>query len=413
MTRIVTYVKSHKKILLDFIYSFIAYALPTIVLQFAIQPLIAAKTTADENGLFISLFNVIKLLSSVLIIPLSNLRLLKKNDADKDEKLNSLFNFIFLVVTVVSLIIGLLAAGVYERFNFSLCEIITFLLALLLISVHDYLMISFRITLNYKKIVIDNSLIVLGYIIGAILFVSFGLWELIFIVGYLFALVFIFLNSTLWKDRPTFYKGKNIWNEYCGLSTSALLTNTPTYCDRIIIYPILGGFDVSVYNAAAVVSKAISIVSAPLRNVLLSYIVNVKELKIQRRKTRRAIPLFLVIVIAVIILFCGISIIVCNFLYPKYATEAIKYVPLIVSAIVIETCGSILNIVLLRFAKAKTQMFNSAIKLSIYIVAVVLLAIVLKLKLLGFCIAILLADIAYSLTVGIKVLKYIRTRRCK
>ena len=64
------FIRAHKKILIDFIYSFVAYGLPTVVLQFVIQPLIAGRTTADANGLFVTLFNVVKLMAGVFIVPL-------------------------------------------------------------------------------------------------------------------------------------------------------------------------------------------------------------------------------------------------------------------------------------------------------------------------------------------------------
>ena len=90
-------IKEHKQILIDFIYSFIAYALPTIVLQFVIQPIIAEKLSANGNGLFIALFSVLKLMINVFIMPLANLRLLRKKDCEKIDTLNAYFNFLFIM----------------------------------------------------------------------------------------------------------------------------------------------------------------------------------------------------------------------------------------------------------------------------------------------------------------------------
>ena len=90
---------------------------------------------------------------------------------------------------------------------------------------------------------------------------------------------------------------------------------------------------------------------------------------------------------------------VCKFLYPKYAESANPYIPIIVIAIMVETTGAIMNIALLRFAKTRVQTIISALKLGIYLFAVVILAVVLKTGLWGFCIAILLADTAYVVAV--------------
>ena len=401
------FIRAHKKILIDFIYSFVAYGLPTVVLQFVIQPLIAGRTTADANGLFVTLFNVVKLMAGVFIVPLANLRLLKKQECEKNIALNSFFNTLFIVAISCSAIIGTLMNGFYRNFKWTVTDIILLLLILLIMGVHDYFMIVFRLILNYKKIVIDNILIVSGYGIGLLLFIYTGLWELIFITGYLFGMIYVLFSTDLWKPRPGTKDGSHLVRQYGDLCASDLLKNATTYCDRLIIYPVLGGYDVSVYNSASVVSKAVTVISSPLRNVLLSYIVNSNELKVSRKKLKKYIPLAVVGIAVVFAVFWGVSILACKLLYPKYAASAMPFIPIITIAIVIETTGAILNIVLFRFARTVVQTIISALKLGVYLVAVLLLAIVAKMGLLGFCIAILLADITFITAVLVGLSKNI------
>lgn len=402
------YIREHKKILIDFIYSFAAYALPTIVLQFVVQPVIAARASSAENGLFIVLFNVIKLMISIFIMPLANLRLIKKQECEQTFALNSFFNFLFIIAISLTGLVGSILNGFYRNFTPDFGDIIRLLIILVLMGLHDYFSIAFRLVLNFKKIVIDNVLIVIGYGIGTVLFLKIGYWELIFICGYLLGSIYVLVNTNLWKSSPGTKEGKFLTRQYSELSASDLLKNSSTYCDRLIIYPILGGYDVSVYNAAAVVSKAISVVSSPLRNVLLSYIVNRNELSISRKKSKKYLPLIILAFIAVFLLFWGGSILACKLLYPKYAASAFPYIPLICFAILAETCGAILNIALLRFAKTQVQTIISAIKLGVYLVAVIILSVVLNTGLWGFCFAIFFADIAFTTAVLIGLKKYIR-----
>lgn len=405
-------IKEHTKIIKDFLYSFVAYALPTIVLQFIIQPLIADRVSSESNGLFIALFNVLKLLTGMLIMPLANLRLLKKNETEKERDLNSFFNFLFLIIVSLSVIFGTVLNSSYRHFEFTTGNMISFATILLLMSVHDYYMIAYRIILDYKKIVIDNIAIVIGYGVGTVAFLLTGLWEIIFIIGYLFGTVYVLATTSLWKSIPKarISKRNSVVKEYSELSVSALLTNASTYCDRLIIYPVLGGYDVSVYNAAAIVSKAISVLSAPLRNVLLSYIMDQDGLNINKKKLKKILFVYSAVFILLFCVFYLFSIIACNFLYPQYAVEARHYIPIIILAIMIETTGAIMNIALLRFAAAKVQTINSAIKLATYLLAIALFAVVFKMGLIGFCLSILLADLMFT-TAVVLGLKNITNRR--
>lgn len=399
--------KNHKKIMIDFCYSMIAYALPTVILQFVVQPLIAGRTTADENGLFVALFNVVKLMISIFILPLANLRLLKKKECRDHEKINSYFNFLFCFVLLCSLVIGTAFNIIYRQGSLRFPEIARLLTVIFLMGVHDYFSIAFRIILNYKWIVIDNFLIVLGYGLGIVLFTFWGHWEYIFIMGYLFGSAFVLLHTKLWKTSMRRKGGMAIAKQYGELCASSALSNTSTYCDRLIIYPVLGGYSVSVYNAATIVSKAISVVSAPLRNVLLSYIVNRDSLVISKRKVLRYVVLILAGLGVVYIGFLAFSNVACSFLYPQYVESARFYIPLIILSVMIETFAGIANIALLRFAETKLQAVISALKLSVYLASVVVLSVILKLGLWGFCIAIMLAAVTQMIAVFIGLRKRI------
>ena len=403
----IKYIKAHKKIFKDFIYSFIAYALPTVVLQFAVQPLIANRTSADENGLFVALFNVVKLMVGVFIMPLANLRLLRKQDCEKTVALNSFFNFLFLIAISCTALIGSIMNGFYRNLSFDVYDILKLLLVLILMGTHDYFMIEFRIALNYKKIVIDNCLIVIGYGIGMLIFAKTGIWEAIFIAGYLFGAAFVLIDTKLWRSKPGTKEGRYLVRQYTELSASDLLKNASTYCDRLIIYPVLGGFDESVYNAASIVSKAISVISSPLRNVLLSYIVNNNGLTISKKKIRKIVFPAVAVFAVAFLAFWGFSTLACDLLYPKYADFARPYIPMIIITIMIETSGAIMNIALLRFAKTGVQTIISALKLAVYLVAVLILSVLLKTGLWGFCIAILLANLTFTGAVVIGLRKNI------
>lgn len=65
--------------------------------------------------------------------------------------------------------------------------------------------------------------------------------------------------------------------------------------------------------------------------------------------------------------------------------EAVKFIPLIVGAIVINTTAGIVNLILLQFAKTYLQTLISAIRLFLYLGFVFVFTIVMHKALWGFC----------------------------
>ena len=133
--------------------------------------------------------------------------------------------------------------------------------------------------------------------------------------------------------------------------------------------------------------------------MLLSYIVNHNEMTISKKKIVKFIPIVIAGFAAAFGAFWGISVLACKILYAQYAPSAMPYIPIIIAAILFETCAAILNIALLRFAKTVIQTIISATKVVIYLLSVFVLTIVAKTGLWGFCFAILIADVSSPIAV--------------
>ena len=385
-------IKRYKKPIVDLIYSLFAYALPTLVLQFAIYPFLDARLPSEENGLFLTLFNVVRLCVSLFITPLANIRLLKKNDCAENTAQDKGFNFIFASVLCLSALIVTGLGIYYYGAAWGVFEILRLILVLALISAHDYFSIAFRVNITYKAILVDNLMIIIGYGIGIALMIFFGYWELIFISGYALGLLFTLVKTKLWRRgiRPTL--GRKTLSEYAQLTASTGLNNSITYCDKMIIYPMIGGESVSVYNAAAVVSKMMSIVSVPIRNVFLSYIVDVNRVNVGKKKIGKLLAIFGIGTVGLYGAFYVAGVLFCKILYPKRFDEALGFIPIILLAILFETYSGIMKVYLLRFEKTVLQVITSCIKIAAYALGIVVLVWALDMGLAGFCFAILIAD---------------------
>jgi len=403
--------QSVKRPIVDLLYSFIAYALPTFVLQFIIFPFVARRLSADANGLFLALFNAVRLFVSLLIVPLSNIRLLKKKECLADPQSEKGFNFLFVFVTGMAVVLVSFLGLFYYGWEFDVFAIMRLLAVLVLLAAHDYFAISFRININYRSILIDNVLIAVGYFVGIGLMLVWEYWELIFICGYAFGLSYTFIKTNLWQKGIKLFAKKQTVKEYGQLSVSSGLNNATVYCDKMLIYPLIGGYSVSVYNAAAVVSKLMSLISVPLRNVFLSYIVDADSIRVSGRKWKK---LLLVIAGGTVVIyggFYGASVFLCRFLYPQYFSAALTFIPIILLAILFETYAGLLKVYLLRFEKTVLQVITSFVKIALYLLSVLILNVVCKYGLMGFCLSILIADCVHFIIVLLYFLKNIKRKR--
>ena len=381
-----SFFKRYQKIIKDVSYSLVAYALPTFALYFVVQPVIARYLSGEENGLFLTILSIIRYITNILITPLATLRLLEKSQCIANNELNSKFNHIYAIVTIIGVVVTGCIVFAYSN-GTGIANILLSLVFLLFLFFHDYYYIAFRIIIDFKKITIDNALIVLGFFVGLGLFTFFHYWQLVFITGYLTGSIYVFVQARkiLQIGKMQRSKTPEINKKYVELSATSVVGYSITYLDKLLIYPILGGNNVSIYNAANVVSKVISVISIPVRNVLLSYIVDKDKIEIGRKPYRRIIALTPIVMALLVFVFSWIGVILCKYLYPMFYDEAVKFIPLVVGAIVIKTIYGIVNLILLQFAKTFLQTLISIISLVLYLAFVFVFTFVLHMGLWGFC----------------------------
>lgn len=385
----------------DFAYSTIAYALPTFALLFVIQPLIARHISGSENGLFLALLSIVRFCCNIIVTPLANLRLLEKQAIIKDEKIEREFNSLFIGGTILGAIVSTIISVIYMS-SFNIIDVVLTVAFLCLLFFHDYYSIKFRIDINFKKVVIDNLLVVCGYFGGLALFLIYGKWQYIFIAGYLVGCIYVsFSSSTMWQSSWSIKVKARLMKRYGELSASAGFSKATVYCDRLVLYPILGGDTVSTYNAASVVSKVVSLVSVPVRSVLLSYIVGKNNISISRRIFHRLLVFVPLALVVSYFFFNVISYFLCKFLYPMFFEEASRFILVIVAACIIELLSGLLNIILLKYRKLNLQTIFSGVKFLTYLLSIFIFTIFFDLGLWGFCFATLLTTVTYFLLIVI------------
>jgi O-antigen/teichoic acid export membrane protein len=269
--------------------------------------------------------------------------------------------------------------------NISMLDIITLVFISTFSLIRNYLIVEFRINLNYKKIFIENMLMSLGYLLGLGMFYLFGFWHLIYITGYFFSFIYLLKTTNLLKENYKLTKFfKPTFNVTRTLFISGLLMTSFQYTDKLIILPIMGSRVVSVYYSAAIIGKMIMMVIVPFSSVILSYLIRFDEIS---KDLFNKITIFILIVsIPIYFLMFYASMPILNFLYPHWSIESIEIVPYILVGVVFQILTALLNPIVLIFKDISWQIKINLVTFLVYISISILLYYVYGL--IGFCIGI-------------------------
>ncbi len=377
-----------KKIVFDMVLNIVAVAIPTIVLQLFILPAISNYLPDDKYGLLVTLLAVLNVFPATLGNVLNNVRLLyNKNYIEKN--IEGDFNILLLIMMSINILVVGVFAFIYSDDKNALDIILVIVISLLWLA-KEYFIVAFRLNINYVAILINNILQVVGYGIGYVLFLNTGKWQWIYILGYILSLVYIFFRCSLWKERLVFTElFRIVSTQSIYLFIANLLSRTITYADKLLIYPILGGEVVSVYYAATVFGKVVSLAITPINAVALTYLAKVNKKSGNVFKTAVLSGTGLGIIGYIVCVL--ISRPVLTILYPQFVDQAMNYIYVTTATTVVYALISIVSPFLLKFFDMKWQIAINGISSLIYVV----LSLVLHYfwGLMGFCVGALITNI--------------------
>ncbi len=375
-----------KKVYSDLFLNLLAAVLPMFILQFFILPLISQKTSGSEYGQILTLVSIVGLLGGTLGNVLNNVKLITFSKY-KEKSYSGDFSFlliVFLMINIIGNVIYVNISSIDQKYLYILLVLSSLLL------LRNYGTTEFRINLNYKLVLIESLMMLTGYIVGLLVFIINGTWSFVYLFGYTFSLLFIFSKTKIFfeplKATPL-HKETSIQAGI--LLLSGLLVALGTYVDRLILYPMLGGYAVTIYYVSTVFGKTISLLIQPLTSLMLSYFA-----KLDKFNSRNFYIIFLLSTLFGILSYiCTIVVggFLLKYIYPQYVEEAWKYIHITTISIIFTLISNILNPILLKFRKTIWQIVINSVYMGVYIVASVLF---LRLYgLMGFCVGILVASI--------------------
>ncbi|MHB9153668.1 MAG: lipopolysaccharide biosynthesis protein [Spirochaetales bacterium] len=378
--------KAKNKITIDVLLNIVSSALPIGLLQLIIQPLVSRRIGADSYGLMLTLIGISQIGIGVSGNTLNNLRLL--SDREYVEKgISGDFNLLLVYSLFMNTLIMGFATWYYNS-KFDFINIISIIAISSLGIIYSYLAVEYRLKLDYRRILINSIWQAVGYGVGFGAFIILGYWQVIFISGYIASVVHIVLTTSLLKEplhKTIFFSATSKRMAY--LVGAVALSSVLTYLDRLLLYPLLGGKQVSIYYTASLIGKVLALVAVPMAGVFLSYIAKTDSIK----------PRQYMILVVILLSICFIGYWVClwmstpmiRILYPDWATETLVYVPFTAATAMIGIFATMLNPLILRFSKMQWQIAIQSIYMAFYI-SISLFSLS-KWGLLGFCIGVLIA----------------------
>ena len=170
---------NRKKITMDLFLNLVATAIPIVVLQLTIYPLVSKYDDSGVYGVMVTAVSLLTVVANSLGNVLNNIRLLN-HDKYENEHVSGDFNII-LCLEIVSNVIIVSASSVLMFKGASVVDVLLIVIMGILLNLYAYMTVVFRISLNYKAVVWNNIFLTLGYFAGFMLFMFCGKWQMIYI----------------------------------------------------------------------------------------------------------------------------------------------------------------------------------------------------------------------------------------
>lgn len=365
-----------KKIVLDSLLNIISSIIPIAVLQLFIMPRMASQIDATEYGLVITIISVFNVVSSTSGNSLNNVRLIN-NDKECEG-----YGIILYGMSIFNVILISIFSVIYYD-KLLLGQIVLNLIVGTLLYFKDYYVVTFRIYLDYFGVFICNILISLGYILGYIIFHFCGVWQFIYICGFLLGIFYIIVTSDIWKDnlKVTNCTG-NLAIQTLTLFVASCLYRIPTYADKMIAFPLIGADNVAVLYTATLIGKIISMAISPISAVILSYLSKSKG--IDKRIFSKTLYVSVILGTVCYFICLIISEPILRILYPSYIIAASSIIPITTCTVIITSIICIIDPFIMRFYNLRWQIKINTMYVITYLFLVFICS--KEYGIIGFCI---------------------------
>ncbi len=398
-----------KKILSDSVWSVAGLVLMNVALQFAVYPFWERRAGEAALGNILYLISLMNVFAVSMGVSVNYARLKK---SAMSETHNKPYLVILGIATAVAAVIGVvisLVGGV----EMSALETVIFAAVMCATMWRYYSDVEYKLSLNYKSYFLYYLFISVGYGVGIALFYVTELWPLTLLCGELFGLAFVLVRGRIFRLDTHVESGEllDAFKLVMILLGSEMLSTLIFNADRILLKTILGEVAVTEYYLASLLGKTIALLTAPLTGVIVGYLSKYKG----DLKTKGMNVIVAVAVCAVVLATAACTVgsyMIIPVLYPDQFADVRNYFIMANLAQVIFFVGSVITVVLLRFAKSKYQIYITAIYAVTFVAVCIPFA--LKWGLSGFCAGLTLTCLArFLITVFLGYFSILKTKTTK
>ena len=366
--------KNIKKFITDMFFNTFSFGIYILAQQIILMPIMSKLLNQAEYANYIIYISIFAIISNTLGSELGITRQVRDDKSNASEYNRILLVLLPIIVVTSNILLFFLK---YDFINNVLLTI-----PIVLANIRLYSVSYFRMNKDFKKVLIQNILYLLGIMIGIILYKYLPYVWLPTLLGEIFALTYsINKVDILTKNIKKTNFNKKILENFIDLGTISLLVNGMVYLDKVLIYPILGEVAVTIYYATSSMSKIISLIVNPLYSVILSWLKadndNFKS-KVMSLTIKSNIP----IVIITFLLSIPLTYIALQLLYSQYLDASkILIIPVCIG-LAFSTVSSLIKAILLKYMDNKKILKAYIFYFIIFIISAVLMS--KKMGLIGF-----------------------------
>lgn len=377
----------HLRVVKDMAISVGGNAVPLFVLQFIVLPALGVNVPSDQYGLVITLASFFSFCPATFGTVLNNVRLIRDNEYAEGDKGKD-FSVLVALLSAVSFAASALYAGSIA--SLGIAEYLALGLTGTLFFLNAYWVVAFRLKIDYRSIFLANVMLALGYLAGFGLLLVCGFWELIYLCGQACMAIYLIKTTGMLKTplRRTGHFAQ-ITKEAVQLSIASFLARVSSYCDRMILFPLLGGTAASVYYVSTLLAKVVSLLATSINNVVLSYLA--KKTDVSNKRFLMTIAIGAIICCICYGIVMVVSPPVLSFLYPQFVDEALVCLPITSVTAFVTVLKGLVDPYVLRFRPILWQILFSGLSVIIYFFAAFLL--LSEFGLIGFCWGALIAEV--------------------
>ncbi len=353
-----------KGVMGDLIYSIIGLVVMHGVIQFVLYPTFNSRLGAEQFGTVLTLISVISIMSATFGTAANYSRIvcvLNKREAGGD------FNLFLSVIAIIAVPVSIVSVYLFDNGSPVYCA--GYFLLMVVTIIRYYADVEFRINVNYKRFLVYYLLISVGYLLGiAGLFIT-GSWVVAMLLGEVFAVLFVVIKGQVFRCplfKPSQFARDN-FKSLMIMSGTEIIITLILNADRLLLQVFVDSTAVTVFYAATLMGKMISLISVPFNGVLIGHLARYEgKLKSSTFAGLSFISIGVGLVINVVC--TAVSYVFVKFMYPDIFEAAKAYFFVANLGQILYFISNTLTVILLKFSKEKYQLYINVVYMFAFLV---------------------------------------------